>query len=89
MAKKTNDGGMGLLLHDVDNVSNTLDEDMVGRTWTMTTHGLRDGVRPKDVLDDLPSPAAVDSAMQRTVVSTHVRRSPLPNVLTLLHCNWN
>lgn len=82
-------GGMGLMLHDVDNVSNTLDEDMVGRTWTMTTNGLSDGVRPEDVPDDLPSPAAVDSAMQRTVVSTHVRRSPLPNVLTLLHCTWN
>lgn len=82
-------GGMDLLLHDVDNVSNTLDEDMVGRTWTMTTNGLSAGVRPEDVPDDLPSPAAVDSAMQRTVVSTHVRRSPLPNVLTLLHCNWN
>jgi hypothetical protein len=80
---------MGLLLHDVDNVSNTLDEDMVGRTWTMTTNGLSAGVRPEDVPDDLPTPAAVDSAKQRTVVAAPARPSPLPNVLTLLHSTWN
>lgn len=46
-------GGTGLLLHDVDNVSNTLDEDMVGRTWTMTRYGLNDQVRPEDVRDEV------------------------------------
>ncbi len=46
-------GGTGLLLHDVENVSNTLDEDMVGRTWTMTRYGLNDKVRPEDVRDEV------------------------------------
>ena len=48
-------GGTGLLLHDVDNVSNTLDEDMVGRSWTMTRYGLNDQVRPEDVRDEVVS----------------------------------
>jgi hypothetical protein len=47
--------GTGLLLHDVDNVSNTLDEDMVGRSWTMTRYGLNDQVRPEDVRDEVVS----------------------------------
>jgi phage shock protein PspC (stress-responsive transcriptional regulator) len=81
--------GIGFMLDDVDNVTNTWDDEMVGRTWTMTTNGLSAGVRPEDVPDDLPSPAAVDSAQQRTVVATPARRSPLPNVLTLLHSTWN
>ena len=81
--------GIGFMLDDVDNVTNTWDDDMVGRTWTMTTNGLSAGVRPEDVPDDLPTPAAVDSAKQRTVVAAPARPSPLPNVLTLLHSTWN
>jgi phage shock protein PspC (stress-responsive transcriptional regulator) len=81
--------GIGFMLDDVDNVTNTWDDDMVGLTWTMTTNGLSAGVRPEDVPDDLPSPAAVDSAKQRTVVAAPARPSPLPNVLTLLHSTWN
>ena len=30
------------IIYDVDNVTNTLDSDMIGRSWTMTLEGLRD-----------------------------------------------
>jgi hypothetical protein len=50
-------GGTGLLLDDVDNVSNTWDQDMVGRTWTMTRFGLNDKVRPEEVDNEVISPA--------------------------------
>jgi phage shock protein PspC (stress-responsive transcriptional regulator) len=56
------DPDMGFMLDDVKNVTNTLDRDMVGRTWTMTPNGLSSSVRPEDVPDDmfpqLPGPAA-------------------------------
>ncbi len=35
--------GSDQVMNDIDNISNTLDEDMVGRTWTMTPQGLRAG----------------------------------------------
>lgn len=47
---------MGFLLDDVDNTTNTLDDDMVGRTWTMTSGGLSGTVTPEQVPDDLPVP---------------------------------
>jgi hypothetical protein len=47
---------MGFLLDDVDNVTNTFDDDMVGRTWTMTSGGLSGDVTPDQVPDDLPPP---------------------------------
>lgn len=47
---------MGFLLDDVDNTTNTLDSDMVGRTWTMTSGGLSGTVTPEQVPDDLPPP---------------------------------
>jgi len=78
-------GGIGLMLDDVKNASNTWDDEMVGRTWTMTPNGLSGAVRPEDVPDDLPvapktaEPATSTSitiqASQRTVPST------LPNIL--------
>ncbi|MBK7270693.1 MAG: PspC domain-containing protein [Flavobacteriales bacterium] len=49
--------GIGPLLDDVDNVTNTWDDDMVGRTWTMTSGGLSGSVRPEQVPDDLAPPA--------------------------------
>ena len=30
------------IIYDVDNVTNTLDREMVGRSWTMTPDGLKD-----------------------------------------------
>jgi hypothetical protein len=41
------------MLDDVKNVTNTLDRDMVGRTWTMTSNGLSGSIRPEDVPDDM------------------------------------
>lgn len=37
------------MLDDVENVTNTWDRDMGGRTWTMTARGLEDLNAPKDV----------------------------------------
>ena len=45
------------MLDDVDNVTNTWDDEMVGLTWTMTSGGLSSSVTPEQVPDDLPSPA--------------------------------
>ncbi len=50
------DSGIGFMLDDVDNVTNTWDEDMVGRTWTMTSGGLSGSVTPDQIPDDLPAP---------------------------------
>lgn len=52
------DPDMGFMLDDVKNVTNTLDSDMAGMTWTMTPNGLSSTVRPEDVPDDLLPPAA-------------------------------
>ncbi len=40
---------IGFMLDDVKNVTNTLDRDMVGRTWTMTPHGLSKEATPGEV----------------------------------------
>jgi hypothetical protein len=42
----------------VDNVTNTPDSDMIGKTWTMTSGGLSNSVTPEQVPDDLPAPLA-------------------------------
>ncbi len=49
---------VGTVLYDVANVTNTLDRDMLGRTWTMTSGGLSGSVRPEQVPDDLLTPMA-------------------------------
>lgn len=92
-------GGMGLLLHDVDNVSNTLDEDMVGRTWTMTRYGLNDQVQPEDVRDEVvpvekdgerpkevPGPVDAPEAPRPTPTALREVRTAaiLPSLLDLL-----
>ncbi len=52
--------GARMIIYDVDNVTNTLDSDMIDRTWTMTERGLRDmnAPAPKDEekRDDAPAP---------------------------------
>jgi len=34
------DDNMGKIIHDIENTSNTLDDEMVGKYWTMTADGL-------------------------------------------------
>lgn len=88
-------GGIGLLLDDVKNVSNTWDSDMVGRTWTMTTYGLNDLVTPEEVPDVVPPapPAPVEPSGQADVPEPsdrssepHDRRisATLPSLLELI-----
>lgn len=47
------------LLDDIDNTTNTWDDDMVGRTWTMTRKGLEDPAHPAPLEeadpDEMPS----------------------------------
>ena len=42
------------VIYDIDNVTNTYDSDMLGRTWTMTSRGLEDLNAPKAPLDSDP-----------------------------------
>jgi phage shock protein PspC (stress-responsive transcriptional regulator) len=85
-------GGTGLLLDDVDNVSNTWDEEMVGRTWTMTRFGLNDKVGPEEVHNEVIAPADVpDAAAQPPAEAPEpppavdVRTTAtLPNLLDML-----
>lgn len=44
---------LGSMLDDVKNVTNTLDSEMAGRTWTMTPNGLSSSVHPDNVPDQL------------------------------------
>jgi phage shock protein PspC (stress-responsive transcriptional regulator) len=50
------DADMGFMLDDVKNVSNTLDRDMVGRTWTMTQRGLDAQVAPGSIQPETARP---------------------------------
>ena len=45
--------GVEPVMYDVENVTDTWDRDMLGRTWTMTSGGLSADVRPEDVPDDI------------------------------------
>lgn len=61
--------GSDRVIYDIDNLSNTLDEDMVGRTWTMTREGLKAGTAAE--------PASADTTHQK--VTDHLRiRSAKP-----------
>lgn len=51
---------MGHMLDDVKNVTNTYDDDMGGRTWTMTPRGLDGDIHPNEV-PDAPTPNVTDS----------------------------
>jgi phage shock protein PspC (stress-responsive transcriptional regulator) len=90
------DPDMGFMLDDVKNVTNTLDRDMVGQTWTMTPNGLSSTVRPEDVPDDLipqrapvaPEPSEAPATRAKpsgngTVVK-EVRAFQMPDLFMLL-----
>ncbi|MBK8613760.1 MAG: PspC domain-containing protein [Flavobacteriales bacterium] len=46
------------MVWDIDNVTDTWDSEMIGKTWTMTSGGLSNSVTPEQVPDDLPAPLA-------------------------------
>lgn len=75
--------GAGLkdMLDDVKNVTNTLDHDMVGRTWTMTPNGLSSTVRPEDVPDDLFPPKPEKAQEEPVVISQTSAPKPTREVL--------
>ncbi len=54
------------IIYDVDNVTNTLDSEMIGRTWTMTRKGLQDlrGQAPE------PEHPAADTTKKSPVAAT-------------------
>jgi phage shock protein PspC (stress-responsive transcriptional regulator) len=49
------------LLDDIDNTTNTWDDDMVGRTWTMTPKGLEDPALPQDQEEAHPGVAPAEA----------------------------
>lgn len=79
---------LGFMLHDVKNVTNTLDQDMVGRVWTMTPAGLS-AVMPEEVPNDLPA-ATPPPAPASPSIETKAAHKPgtkaalLPDLFTLL-----
>ncbi len=60
--------GSDRVIYDVENITNTLDEDMVGRTWTMTRDGLKAGTAPE--------PAPADTTGQKVVHHQRHRHAP-------------
>lgn len=79
---------MGFMLHDVKNVTNTLDQDMVGRVWTMTPAGLS-AVMPEEVPNDLPAatsppPSTGPAVESNAAPKPAVRTALLPDLFTLL-----
>jgi hypothetical protein len=46
------------VIYDIDNVTNTYDSEMLGRTWTMTSRGLEDLNAPKTPIDGDPETPA-------------------------------
>ncbi|WKZ66972.1 MAG: PspC domain-containing protein [Flavobacteriales bacterium] len=86
------------VIHDVDNVTNTLDRDMIGKTWRMTPAGLEEGrpgqlVPEPPAMQEIPAPPALpkgkpksgptpDEEGQKTVVSQ--AHVQLPSLLSLL-----
>lgn len=72
------------MMYDIDNVSNTLDRDMVGRTWTMTQGGLSNRIAPEDVPDEL-GPESDVKPSEVTITVTHQPRSlRLPDLWSLM-----
>ncbi|TXI78051.1 MAG: PspC domain-containing protein [Flavobacteriales bacterium] len=50
------------IIYDIKNVNNTYDDDMLGRTWTMTEKGLMDlSTTPMPPMDAPPAPLPPDS----------------------------
>lgn len=83
--------GSEAVIYDIDNVTNTFDRDMLGRTWTMTPEGLEDPSHPRKLKnevkqDELPPPPP-DSTLSKKVAATVWRRpspktAPRPNHAT-------
>lgn len=49
------------VIYDIENVTNTYDSDMLGRTWTMTSRGLEDLNAPKTPINGDPAAPVVPS----------------------------
>lgn len=58
------------IIYDVDNVTNTLDRDMLGRSWTMTPEGLRDTRTLPATPEKTPEAAAKEPGKQGPVAAT-------------------
>ncbi|MEZ4789161.1 MAG: PspC domain-containing protein [Flavobacteriales bacterium] len=57
------------VIHDIENVTNTYDRDMLGRTWTMTERGLMDvNIAPTDKARETPTDTVRSD--QRRVAAT-------------------
>lgn len=66
---------IGSMLDDVDNVTNTLDRDMVGRTWTMTPQGLDADAKPDTTSAPKPETSGTQEARKAGLSSgSHIEQ---------------
>lgn len=63
------------VIYDIDNVTNTLDKDMLGRTWTMTEEGLVDPSTPRKRNEEEGIPK--DTIRTNDIVAASVWRGPV------------
>lgn len=75
--------GSKAVIYDIDNVTNTWDSEMIGRTWTMTDRGLMDPNAPPEKKDedgeddgDDELPAPVDTVKAPQPIAATVYRGP-------------
>ena len=66
--------GARMIIYDVDNVTNTLDSEMIDRTWTMTDRGLQDLNAPAPRVDanDSDAPALPDTVKAPSPIAAAV-----------------
>ena len=77
------------IIDDIDNVTDTQDNDMVGRTWTMTEKGLSagDGTSlpfPKGVVQRVPGST---EEHQTNTAAASTAQVKLPSLIALLSAN--
>jgi phage shock protein PspC (stress-responsive transcriptional regulator) len=71
--------GCKAVIYDIDNVTNTLDRHMLGRTWTMTERGLEDPSSPAPRKDNSwgeEAPAPRDTVKTNGPIAAVVWRGP-------------
>jgi len=78
--------GSRMIIYDIHNVTNTLDSDMIGRTWTMTERGLQDLNAPAPKAQEKPAPTPPDtvkapSPIAAVVLPRPAKRKPTPPVV--------
>lgn len=72
------------IIHDVDNVTNTHDRDMLGRSWRMTTQGLEEGAPSQGPGPERPTGEKGSAPAAIIASAGEPRVARLPSLLPLL-----